>query len=216
MPVNSWLPDPSSALGGRAGGEPAVDTEPVHDGRDVAPGRLPAGPGRATGEPLYLQGGRLTPRTPALRTSHSRACHHHTARRYRRSRPQSAEPSPSAPAQAPRGRFDETPAGYLTLTAKRTRYARQSRLSAASLDGDRSGCSAHDGWLPGVRGHAEGREWSWIADRLGSCPRSWPVGDPRRNAWAPGRCGTGRRASLLVQSVPGRTVGQRIRLPRPR
>ena len=32
-------------------------------------------PGRATGEPLCIQGGRLTPRTPALRTSHSRACH---------------------------------------------------------------------------------------------------------------------------------------------
>jgi transposase len=35
-------------------------------------------PGRATGEPLCLQGGRLTPRAPALRTSHSRTCHHHT------------------------------------------------------------------------------------------------------------------------------------------
>ncbi len=35
--------------------------------------RCPQGrPGRATGEPLCLQGGRLTPRTPALRTSHSR------------------------------------------------------------------------------------------------------------------------------------------------
>ena len=31
-------------------------------------------PGRATGERLWLQRGRLTPRTPALRTSHSRAC----------------------------------------------------------------------------------------------------------------------------------------------
>jgi transposase len=49
--------------------------------------RLPAGrrparrsrrgqePGRATGEPLCIQGGRLTPRPPALRASHSRACH---------------------------------------------------------------------------------------------------------------------------------------------
>ena len=36
------------------------------------------GPGRATGERLCLQRGRLTPRTPALRTSHSRACHHPT------------------------------------------------------------------------------------------------------------------------------------------
>src|SRR5215472_4981684 len=32
-------------------------------------------PGRATGERLWLQRGRLTPRAPALRTSHSRACH---------------------------------------------------------------------------------------------------------------------------------------------
>src|SRR6266487_1698471 len=32
-------------------------------------------PGRATGEPLCIQGGQLTPRPPALRTSHSRACH---------------------------------------------------------------------------------------------------------------------------------------------
>ena len=49
--------------------------------------RLPAGrrparrsrrgqePGRATGGPLCIQGGRLTPRPPALRASHSRACH---------------------------------------------------------------------------------------------------------------------------------------------
>jgi hypothetical protein len=45
----------------------------------LSPGRRPArrrpseGPGRATGEPLCLQGGWLTPRAPALRTSHSRA-----------------------------------------------------------------------------------------------------------------------------------------------
>jgi hypothetical protein len=32
-------------------------------------------PGRATGERLCIQRGRLTPRTPALRTSHSRDCH---------------------------------------------------------------------------------------------------------------------------------------------
>ena len=31
-------------------------------------------PGRATGEPLFIQGGRLAPRPPALRASHSRAC----------------------------------------------------------------------------------------------------------------------------------------------
>ena len=37
-----------------------------------------SGPGRATGERLCLQRGRLTPRTPALRTSHSRARHQPT------------------------------------------------------------------------------------------------------------------------------------------
>ena len=46
----------------------------------LPPSRRPARcqrerPGRATGERLWLQRGRLTPRTPALRTSHSRACH---------------------------------------------------------------------------------------------------------------------------------------------
>ena len=54
----------------------------------------PQGPGRATGEPLCLQGGRLTPRAPALRTSHSRACHHHTARHHRRSRPDLSRTEP--------------------------------------------------------------------------------------------------------------------------
>jgi transposase len=42
------------------------------DARQAA-AALREGPGRATGEPLCLQGGQLTPRTPALRTSHSRA-----------------------------------------------------------------------------------------------------------------------------------------------
>src|SRR5580693_8816314 len=82
----------------------------------------PAGPGRATGEPPCLQGGRLTPRTPALRTSHCRACHHHTVRRHGRSRPDPAEPSTSAPGQAFPGRIEETPDNYLTAKAKRTRY----------------------------------------------------------------------------------------------
>ena len=36
------------------------------------------GPGRATGEQLCRQRGRLSPRTPALRPSHSRTCHHPT------------------------------------------------------------------------------------------------------------------------------------------
>src|SRR2546429_691170 len=44
-------------------------------GRRPAHGSLREEPGRATGEPLFLPGGRLTPRPPALRASHSRACH---------------------------------------------------------------------------------------------------------------------------------------------
>ena len=36
------------------------------------------GPGRARGERLCRQRGRLTPQTPALRPSHSRTCHHPT------------------------------------------------------------------------------------------------------------------------------------------
>src|SRR5262249_50069939 len=58
----------------------------------------PGGPGRATGESLYLQGGRLTPQAPALRTSHSQACHHHTAQRYRRSAP--IQPTTTEPLSA--------------------------------------------------------------------------------------------------------------------
>ena len=44
--------------------------------RAAAAGR--PGPGRATGEQLCCQRGRLTPRTSALRPSHSRTCHHPT------------------------------------------------------------------------------------------------------------------------------------------
>ena len=40
--------------------------------------RADSGPGRAKGERLCLQRGRLTPRAPALRTSHSRTRPHHT------------------------------------------------------------------------------------------------------------------------------------------
>ena len=62
----------------------------------VPAGRRPAGrgarrgPGRATGERLCRQRGRLTPRAPALRTSHSRA----RPPPYDRSRQHSARPCP--------------------------------------------------------------------------------------------------------------------------
>jgi hypothetical protein len=67
-------------------GEDAQGSAPVPQAADqrrhLRPpaGRCPAsrgslrhGPGRATGERLCIQRGRLTPRTPALRASHSRA-----------------------------------------------------------------------------------------------------------------------------------------------
>jgi transposase len=67
-------------------------------------------PGRATGEPLCIQGGRLTPRTPALRASHSRACHHDTARRHGRYRADAAERNKAPPSWTLPGRFEESPA----------------------------------------------------------------------------------------------------------
>ena len=70
------------------------------------------GPGRATGERLCRQRGRLTPRTPALRTSHSRARHNPTAR----------HPTPAN--RAAKADIEEDPPKSLTPTAKRTRYAR--------------------------------------------------------------------------------------------
>jgi hypothetical protein len=78
-------------------GKDAQGSAPVPQAADQrrhlrpSPGRRPAGrrslrhgPGRATGERPCIQRGRLTPRTPALRASHSRACHHHQARRFGR------------------------------------------------------------------------------------------------------------------------------------
>ena len=96
----------------------------VADARQAAAATSPRGPGRATGEPLCLQGGRLTPRAPALRASYSRACHHPTARHRRRSRPHPAEPSASPPTRPLPGRRKETPHTHLTPTAKRTRSGR--------------------------------------------------------------------------------------------
>jgi transposase len=84
----------------------------------LPPGRRPArrasfphGPGRATGERLCIQRGQLTPRTPALRTSHSRTRHHDTGRHHGRH-----------PAEAD---SRENPGNHLTATTKRTRSARR-------------------------------------------------------------------------------------------
>jgi hypothetical protein len=67
----------------------AARSQAADQRRDLRPpaGRRPngggiKGPGRATGERLWLQRGRLPPRTPALRTSHSRATTQTTARRH--------------------------------------------------------------------------------------------------------------------------------------
>jgi len=46
------------------------------EGKTPAEARRATQKARATGERLCIQRGSLTPRTPALRTSHSRACHH--------------------------------------------------------------------------------------------------------------------------------------------
>jgi hypothetical protein len=48
------------------------------DARRAAAQPPPGGPGRATGERLHRQPGRLTPPVPALRATHSRACSHPT------------------------------------------------------------------------------------------------------------------------------------------
>ena len=68
------------------------------------------GPGRAPGERLCLQRGRLTPRTPALRTSHSRTRHQPTTRHHYRHTVEAG--------------LEENSANHLTPTAKRTRYGR--------------------------------------------------------------------------------------------
>ena len=101
----------------------------------LPPGRRPPGrsgpgqgPGRAPGERLCIQRGRLTPRTPALRTSHSRTRHQPTTRHHYR---HTAEAS-----------LEENPDNHLTPTTKRTRYARSGGPRRCRCRGHRSGCSA--------------------------------------------------------------------------
>jgi hypothetical protein len=85
-PERTWAVEGAGGLGHLlaqqlvAAGERVLDVQPRLGSRVRLPaGRRPprrsAEPGRATGEPLAIQGGRLTPRPPALRASHSRACH---------------------------------------------------------------------------------------------------------------------------------------------
>jgi Transposase len=103
------------------------------------PGRRPPGlrqparhgPGRATGERLCLQRGRLTPRTPALRTSHSRTQHQPTTQRH----------GPCA--VTVQADFEENSTSRLTTTAKRTRSGRMCCRFDVGRPARRSGCSGH-------------------------------------------------------------------------
>jgi hypothetical protein len=58
------------------------DLRPPPGRRAASRHRTRDGPGRATGERLCIQRGRLAPRTPALGTSHSRTRYHDTARHH--------------------------------------------------------------------------------------------------------------------------------------
>jgi transposase len=100
-------------------------------GRRTASRRTPRrqGPGRATGERLCIQRGRLTPRTPALRTSHSRTRHHDTARHH----------GPhTVTGEADR---KEHPGNLLTATAKRTRSVLEQPLRSGRLEARTTGSS---------------------------------------------------------------------------
>ena len=68
------------------------------------------GTGGHPGERLRIQRGRLTPRTPALRTSHSQTWHQPTTRHHYR--------------HTVKASLEENPDNHLTPTAKRTRYGR--------------------------------------------------------------------------------------------
>ena len=68
------------------------------------------GPGGQPGNDSALQRGQLTPRTPALRTSHSRTRHQPTTRHHGRHTVEAG--------------LEENPANHLTPTAKRTRSGR--------------------------------------------------------------------------------------------
>jgi hypothetical protein len=107
--------------------------------QEAAAAACPEGPGGQPGNRSVSRAAGSHPATPALRTSHSRACHHPTARRYRKSRRDSAESSASAPGWVLPGQFKETPDNRLTPTAKRTRSARQLLLGSASAALSRSG-----------------------------------------------------------------------------
>ena len=94
----------------------------------LPPGRRPPGrsgpgqgPGRAPGERLCIQRGRLTPRTPALRTSHSRTRHQPTTRHHYRHTVEAG--------------LEENPDNHLTPTTKRTLIACSVNLGSSRMCG---------------------------------------------------------------------------------
>jgi hypothetical protein len=154
------------------------------------PGRrsLREGPGRATGEPLCLQGGRLPPRAPALRTSHSRASDQPT-------RHDSAHTGHAAGAAG-----EQNPANHLTTTTtKRIRSARASGLGQLLWVRRRTGRSARRGWWcrPTIFTCRAGMPAGSGSSRWGGVSRTGQVmamllAGLRVVMWivAPGRCGS--------------------------
>src|SRR5215470_1579161 len=143
---------------GPSSGGPAMPSTPASWPTPGEPGSgQREGPGRATGERLRLQRGRLTPRTPALRTSHSRT----RAPRYGR--------HPGSHTLTVEADFKENPDNHLTAAAKRTRYAWQFPFLGDRVRGPEPGIlSACSGKVraDGDSGGDRGRAWVRKAQRL--------------------------------------------------
>ena len=143
---------------GPSSGGPAMPSTPASWPTPGEPGSgQREGPGRATGERLRLQRGRLTPRTPALRTSHSRT----RAPRYGR--------HPGSHTLTVEADFKQNPDNHLTAAAKRTRYAWQFPFLGDRVRGPEPGIlSACSGKVraDGDSGGDRGRAWVRKAQRL--------------------------------------------------
>ena len=116
------------------------------------PHRHDDGPGRAPGERLCRQRGRLTPRTPALRPSHSRTRHHPTTDR-----------QPSSPAEA-QGTLAQRPKSLLTN--------KEDSIGADVPIGTRTGCSRSRAGLAGLSAVRGARRPSAAVGTQASAPRS--------------------------------------------
>jgi hypothetical protein len=147
-------------------------------------GRRPAGrgprqgPGRATGERLCRQRGRIAPQAPALRTSHSRPGHHPTTAA------SNAAPSPAVPAAGlaiPRS---------LPPRRRRSRRSRRSARSAARTNDLKT--PQDDGHTrprgrPGVKDHCQHHS----ARRALHRPRRTPAQPLTQRGFRYGRFGRG-------------------------